>query len=106
MRKYTPRGMPLRFLANAPVMVKERVLDLVRIDPAAPFDYDILFRPSSTDEQVVGLDFSKNGIRGQHFFLNYNESRAYRERKIRDRVKWENLPEEVQNSLLQYLKEE
>lgn len=101
---YRPRGMPRRFLEGAPDIVRAQVLDLIRITPAAPLDFDIIFRPSPFPRSaVIGLDFGANGVRGCHFELTTPEARAYRGRNRRKRVAWRDLPEPAQRALVAYL---
>jgi hypothetical protein len=44
---YRPRGMPARFMAGAPDIVRKNVLDLLGIVPAAPLDFDVVLRPGT-----------------------------------------------------------
>jgi hypothetical protein len=106
---YTPRAMPSRYLEGAPDVVLRNVIDLVKITPAAPLDYDIVFRPDPADmadpyrAEITGLDFGTYGARGQHFFLTPAEMRAYRDRNRRNRVAWSDLPEATRAAILRYL---
>lgn len=36
---YRPRGMPARFMADAPEDVRRAIIDIIAIRPAAPLDY-------------------------------------------------------------------
>ena len=47
---YRPRGMPRRFMADAPDIVRESVVDIIRIDPPAPLDFDVVLRENTPDE--------------------------------------------------------
>lgn len=105
MRPYSPRGMPRRFLADAPAIVRDKVIDIIAIRPAAPLDYDVVFRPGPGADEIVGLDFGNSGARGQHFFLKPHEACAYRERNRRKRVAWEDLPEPTRAAILNYLED-
>lgn len=100
---YRPRGMPRRFLEGAPDIVRAQVLDLIRIAPAAPLDFDVILRPEPNPQEIFGLDFGQYGERGQHFFLKPHEARAYRGRNRRKRVAWRDLPEPTQRALVAYL---
>ncbi|MFA7334858.1 MAG: hypothetical protein WC130_11290 [Kiritimatiellia bacterium] len=103
---YRPRGMPRRFLEGAPEIVRKKVLDMVEVKPAAPLDFDILFRPEPGDSQIVGLDFGRTDLRGCHFFLEWHEARAFRERNRRKRVAWRDLPAGTQEMIVSYLESE
>lgn len=103
--KYRPRGMPRRFLVGAPKIVRDGVIDLIRIVPAAPLDFDVAFRPEPGAEEMVGLDFDRDGARGCHFFLRPHEMCAYRERNRRKRVAWSELPAATQKAIVDYLEE-
>ena len=94
---YRPRQMPRRFMQDAPAIVRAQVLDLIKIEPAAPLDFDIILRP------VVGLDFDKGGAQGCHFFLEPHQAAAYRERNRRKRVAWSDLPAPTQKAIVAYL---
>jgi hypothetical protein len=106
---YTPRAIPSRWLEGAPDVVRRNVIDLIEITPAAPLDYDIIFRPDPADmadlyrAAITGLDFGDGGERGQHFFLTPMEMRAYRDRNRRNRVAWSDLPEATRAAILRYL---
>lgn len=100
---YRPRGMPRRFLECAPDIVRAQVLDLIRITPAAPLDFDVILRPDPNPQEIVGLDFDRDGAQGCHFFLQPHEARAYRDRNRRKRVAWRDLPEPTQRALVAYL---
>ena len=108
MKPYTPRRAPARFFEGAPDCVKSGVLDLIRITPAAPLDFDVILKPESlpescTDSELIGLDFDKSGSQGCHFFLDRWQMRAYRERNRRKRVAWSDLPPATQRALVAYL---
>ena len=84
---YRPRYMPARYMEGAPEIVRENVLDLFKVIPAAPLDFDVVLRanlppgvaaPCFAHYQSPGLDFGRYGTRGQHFFLSGPELRAYR----------------------------
>jgi hypothetical protein len=106
MRGYVPRGMPARFLADAPEIVRRSLVDILAIVPAAPLDYDVIFRPEPDAPEIVGLDFDGDGSRGCHFFLNPHDARGYRERMRRKRVAWRDLPERTKAAILCYLESE
>lgn len=102
------RGMPARFLADAPAKVRKGVLDVFRAVEPTECEYDVLFRPDADDAedlQIVGLDFDGEGARGCHFFLEPHEARAYRERNRRCRVAWADLPAQTQRAIIRYLEE-
>ena len=103
MNDYRPRGMPARFMAGAPKTVRDGVIDIIRIDPPAPLDFDVILRPYPGEEQIVGLDFDKTGGRGCHFFLWPHEMRRYRERNRRKRVAWNEIPHRTQKAIISYL---
>jgi hypothetical protein len=104
--QYRPRQMPKRFTDGMPVAVKRDVLDIIKITPAAPLDYDVIFRDVSPNGgQVTGLDFGTCGEQGCHFFLNWYEMRGYRERNRRKRVAWKDLPAETQRAIVRYCEE-
>ena len=106
--QYRPRGMPRRFMEGAPEILRRSVIDLIKIRPAAPLDYDVILRPNASDDmvaQVVGLDFGKDGAQGCHFFLERHEARDYRERNRRKRVAWRDLPAATQSAIVAYLEE-
>lgn len=100
---YRPRAMPARFMEGAPSIVKAQVLDLIKIEPAAPLDFDIVLRPEPDAAELVGLDFGNSGAQGCHFFLAPHEMRAYRERNRRNRISWRDLPETTQRAIVAYL---
>lgn len=99
---YRPRGMPARFMEGAPDVVKCQVLDIIRIVPAAPLDFDVVFRPEPDAPEIFGLDFDTHGAQGCHFFLKPHEARAYRGRNRRKRVAWRDLPDATQKAILTY----
>ncbi|SON54270.1 hypothetical protein HDIA_0729 [Hartmannibacter diazotrophicus] len=100
---YSPRGMPARYMDGAPAIVRRSIIDMLKIEPAGPLDFDIVFRPDRTDSEITGLDFDKGGCQGCHFFLKPHEARAYREKNRRRRVAWSDLPKETQGAILAYL---
>ncbi len=102
---YRPRGMPARYMQDAPAIVRAQVLDLIRVEPAAPLDFDVVFRPDPNPSEIVGLDFDVHGARGCHFFLKPHEARAYRDRNRRKRIAWRDLPEPTRRAILAYLEE-
>lgn len=107
--QYRPRGMPARFLSDAPPIVRAQVLDVFAVTPAAPLDFDVMLREPVTHKttgevlEFVGLDFGQYGAQGCHFFLKPHEARAYRDRNRRKRVAWRDLPEPTQRAVLAYL---
>ena len=103
---YRPRQMPRRFMQDAPAIVRAQVLDLIKIEPAAPLDFDIILRPEPAprrEMQVVGLDFDKGGAQGCHFFLEPHQAVTYRERNRRKRIAWSDLPAPTQKAIVAYL---
>jgi hypothetical protein len=102
---YSPRGMPARFMEGAPSIVRKSIIDVIRIEPPAPLDFDVCLRDDAAG-QMVGLDFDRDGARGCHFFLRPHEMRAYRERNRRKRVAWADLPAPTQAAILSYLESE
>ena len=104
--QYRPRGMPARFMDGAPDVVKRNVLDVFKITPAAPLDFDVMFKPEPNPDELTGLDFGHDGARGCHFFLKPHEARAYRERNRRKRVAWRDLPEATQRAIVAYCEED
>jgi hypothetical protein len=105
---YRPRAMPSRFLEGAPPQVKRDVLDIIEVKPAAPLEYDVIFRqmlPGNRGGQLYGLDFGADGAQGCHFYLDTFDMRAYRERNRRMRVAWRDLPPDTQNAILRYVNE-
>lgn len=104
-RTYRPRGMPARYMQDAPAIVRAQVLDLIRIEPAAPLDFDVVLRPEPNPSEIVGVDFDNYGAQGCHFFLKPHEARAYRERNRRKRIAWRDLPEPTRRAILAYLEE-
>lgn len=108
MTEYKPRGMPARFMDGAPDVVKRNVIDILAIVPAAPLDYDIVFRQHDTPRggAAYGLDFGTYGGQGCHFYLTNHEMRAYRERNRRKRVAWRDLPEATRKAIVAYLESE
>lgn len=100
---YRPRGMPRRFLQDAPEIVRRDVLDIVRNPQPAVCEFDIIFRPEPDPQEIVGLDFGAYGARGCHFFLKPHEARAYRDRARRRRVAWADLPEPTREAIVAYL---
>lgn len=107
-RRPTFRGMPARFLADAPVKVRKSVLDIFRNSESAVCEYDVLFRPGADDTEdlhLVGRDFGAEGECGSHFFLEPHQARAYRERDRRKRVAWADLPAPTQRAIVRYFEE-
>lgn len=100
---YSARGMPRRFMQGAPTIVRKGVIDLIKITPAAPLDFDVVLREGASPQEIVGLDFDKYGARGCHFFMKPHEMRAYRERNRRKRVAWADLPAPTQSAIVAYL---
>lgn len=103
--QYRPRGMPARYMEGAPAIVRAQVLDLIEIQPAAPLDYDVIFRDDGPPRGSAsyGLDFGKGGAQGCHFYLTTPDMRAYRERNRRKRVAWVDLPAATQSAIVAYL---
>jgi hypothetical protein len=101
-----PRQMPARFLEGAPAVVRNNVIDLIAVTPAMPLDFDVILRPHVEDQEVVGLDFGRDGSQGCHFFLKWWEARAFRERNRRKRVRWVDLPQATRNRIVAYLVED
>lgn len=101
------RGMPRRFMEGAPEAVRKGVIDLFRVDPPAPLEFDVVLRETGDlpSAECIGLDFGDTGLRGCHFFLKQHEMRAYRERNRNKRVAWKDLPEETKAAILAYLSE-
>lgn len=102
---YRPRAMPRHYMEGAPAVVRAQVLDLIRIIPAAPLDFDVILRPGPNPAEVVGLDFDTHGARGCHFFLKPYEMRAYRARNRRKRIAWQDLPADTRAAIVAYLEE-
>lgn len=100
---YRPRGMPARYLKDAPEIVRKNVLDVLGPFKDSVCPYEIVFRPDPNPAEIVGLDFDAHGWRGCHFFLEPHEMRAYRARNRRKRVAWADLPEATQRALVAYL---
>lgn len=103
MHTYTPRGMPARFMKDAPAIVRKGVVDILAIVPAAPLDFDIVLREGATMEEMTGLDFGTNGERGCHFFQTAHAMAAYRARNRRKRTAWNDLPEATRKAIIAYL---
>ena len=106
MNSYMPRGMPARYMEGAPEIVKRGVIDLIKIIPAAPLDFDVILRPEPDPQEIVGVDFGEHDSRGCHFFLKPHEMRNYRERNRRKRVAWSDLPSATQSAIVAYLESE
>ena len=102
---YRPRGMPARFLAGAPEIVRRSVIDIIGPFEHAVCAYDVVLRPAPDDSEIVILDFGPDNSRGCHSFLKPYEARAYRERNRRKRVTWSDLPAPTQSAILAYLQE-
>lgn len=102
---YRPRSMPSRFRQSAPEIVRKSVIDIIAIKPAAPLDYDVIFRQEDTPRggASYGLDFGQYGAQGCHFYLTNPDMRAYRERNRRKRVAWADLPPATQSAIIRYL---
>ena len=109
--QYRPRGMPRRYMEGAPAIVRAQVLDLLKIIPAAPLDFDVILKAPITDTQTGelygfnGVDFDIYGARGCHFYLKPHELRAYRGRNRRKRIAWQDLPEDTRAAIVAYLGE-
>ena len=105
---YRPRGMPARFTDGAPDVVKRSVIDILAIVPAAPLDYDVIFRQPDTPRggASYGLEFGRHGTQGCHFYLTNSDMREYRERSRRKRVAWRDLPDATQRAIVAYLESE
>ena len=104
---YRPRGMPARFMADAPEIVRRNVVDIIAVKPAAPLEYDVIFRQDAEPRggTSYGLDFGNGGEQGCHFYLSDYDMRAYRERTRRKRTRWADLPKPTQTAILRYLAE-
>lgn len=103
--QYRPRQMPARYMEGAPAIVRKNVLDLIKIVPAAPLDFDVIFRQDDTSlgGASYGLDFDRDGAQGCHFYLTNHEMSAYRQRNRRKRVAWRDLPAATQRAIVAYL---
>lgn len=95
--------MPRRFMADAPAIVRKKVIDIVENPRDTPLDFDIIFRPDAGADEVVGLDFGRFGWSGCHFYLPDGQARAYRERNRRRRIAWADLPAATQSAIVKYL---
>lgn len=100
---YRPRQMPRRYLEGAPAIVQAQVLDLIKVTPAAPLEFDIVLRPEPNPQEIVGVDFGNYGERGCHFFLTPRQWVGYRDRNRRKRAAWRDLPEPTQRAIVAYL---
>lgn len=99
--------MPKRFTDGMPDKVRRDVIDIIRITPAAPLDFDVIFRDVSPNGwQMTGLDFGQNGEQGCHFFLSWHKMRDYRERNRRKRVAWRDLPDATRKAIERYVNED
>lgn len=107
MRPYRPRQMSKRWLSNAPEIVLANVLDIFENPRGTVCEYDILFRPVAEKgddvNEIVGLDFGKDGGAGCHFFLKPHEASAYRYHNKHRRRAWEQLPAKTKEYILDYL---
>jgi hypothetical protein len=101
---YHPRQMPRRYMEGAPASVRAAIVDIIAIKPAAPLDFDIVFRDVYRG-QMSGLDFGADGARGCHFFLDIYQMRAYRARNRRKRTAWLDLPEDARRAIVRYVEE-
>lgn len=103
--KYRPRAMPARYMEGAPAIARAQVLDLIKLVPAEPLDYDVVFRDNGPPRggSAYGLDFGSYGAQGCHFYLTTPDMRAYRERNRRKRVAWRDLPAATQSAIIAYL---
>lgn len=99
------RQAPARFFEDAPAIVKAQVLDIIAIKPAAPLDFDVIFRQEEQPRggAAYGLDFGNNGASGCHFYLMTEDMRDYRNRMRRKRVAWSDLPVATQKAIVAYL---
>lgn len=78
-----------------------KILAIIKIEPPAPMDYDVLMKES--DGTTFGLDFDRDGYQGCHFYLQPHEMHAYRKANRRKRVAFEELPEKTQRAINTYL---
>lgn len=105
MREYRPRTAPARFFEGVPEIVKAKVAVINKTQSI--LEFDVIFKDTAGQgAEIIGLDFSRYGFRGQHFFLEPHECRAYRERNRRNRIAWVDLPEATQKAIVNYLQEE
>ena len=100
---YRPHGAPTRQMRTAPPAVRDAVLDIIEYGGDLILSYDVLLRPQAGGEEFVGFDLGTYGVRGQHFFLNPLEAKAYRRRMRSARVPWHKLPEKAQKAIEGYL---
>jgi hypothetical protein len=103
---YRPRGMPARFMQDAPAIVRAQVLDLIQNPRNNVCEFDVILRPEPNPQEIVGLDFDNRGRRGCHFFLKPSEARNYRDRNRRKRIAWRDLPEPTRAAIVAYLQED
>jgi hypothetical protein len=61
---YRPRGMPARYMQDAPAIVRAQVLDLIQTPRNAVCEFDVILRPEPNPQEIVGLDFDNRGARG------------------------------------------
>lgn len=105
---YKPRQMPRRYVEGMPDEVRRDVLDIIAIKPAAPLDFDVVFRHvegTGSRQEMTGLDFGADGVQGCHFFLEPYQMRAYRERNRRKRAAWLDLPKATRDAITRYVNE-
>ena len=105
MSDYRPRSAPARFFEGAPEIVKAKIAVIHGPFEETFCEYDVLFKETAQGE-VIGLDFSRQGAQGCHFFLEPHECSGYRERNRRKRIAWADLPEATQKAIVNYLQEE
>lgn len=103
---YYVKRMQKLYYEGAPDIVKQKVAFI-----AGPFDnvvcpYEILLVEMPHYDEVVGIDFDKEGWKGTHFFLTSYQAANYRRRVGKKKVKWIDLPTKTQEAILNYLKEE
>ena len=104
---YRPRGMPARYLKDAPEIVRQNVLDVLGQHVPAHDSrlrlYDVVFRPGLNPVEVVSAYFDASGWHGCPTPLNPHDMRKYRARNRRKRVAWADLPKVTQKALVAYL---
>lgn len=101
MSTYTPRRMPKRYLDGAPA----DILDIFDAGPEQFDRYTVVYRPAyegygPADQWHYYRGMSTHPTQPQGFGIMAEMSRwdlrAYRDRYRRERIRWDELPEDVQ----------
>lgn len=100
------RKMPARYYTGAPKEVEDKVAYIITLPHgphAAGMTHEILLVDKDAEGNTVGLDLGPL-LEGQHFFLSPVETKDYKRAYGKQKTRWDDLPEVMQETITNYLK--